>query len=199
MNGIFAAWLRAGRGTPDEVRGTWARPPAACPAMAAPTPRPMTAVSEIGVSRTGPRSAVRRPREAEHVAAGADVDPGDEHAVVGGQLGFEASWMASIVRNTVGRRSGPRARGGGRGRSTKSNRAPGTGRLGSGGVHGGVELVVTAASSGHDLVVATPAAQPAAWTTSGSSPPPARAPRASGSAQGRPRSARASGRWRPRR
>ena len=52
MNGIFAAWLSSwSRHTPTKSRymsSTTGR----MPAIAAPTPRPMTAVSEIGVSRT---------------------------------------------------------------------------------------------------------------------------------------------------
>ena len=55
-----------------------------------------------GVSRTrSPNRVVQAAREAEHVAAGADVDAGDEDALVGLRARPRArSRIASIVRNT---------------------------------------------------------------------------------------------------
>ena len=90
MNGSLAAWLSSwSKQTPRKSRyisSTTGR----IPAMAAPTPRPMIAVSEIGVSRTrSPNSIGEPPGEPEDVAAGADVDAGDEHPVVCGELGLE--------------------------------------------------------------------------------------------------------------
>ena len=50
----------------------------------------MTAVSEIGVSRTAiTEPIVESAREPEHVATGRDVDAGDEHALVVGELALE--------------------------------------------------------------------------------------------------------------
>ena len=70
--------------------------------MAAPTPSPMIAVSEIGVSRTrSPNRSRESPGEPEDVAPGPDVDAGDEHPVVLGELGLERRrGSASMVRNT---------------------------------------------------------------------------------------------------
>ena len=72
MNGSFAAWLSSwSRHTPRKSRyisSTTGR----MPAIAAPTPRPTIALSEIGVSRTrSPNAVVQPARQAEHVAAGA--------------------------------------------------------------------------------------------------------------------------------
>ena len=123
MNGSFAAWLSSwSRQTPRKSRyisSTTGR----IPAIAAPTPRPTIAVSEIGVSRTrSPNSIVQSSCQPEHVAAGTDVDPGDEHAIVGGELGVERG--ADRIHGAEHRR---RRRGGGGGsacaglgRTTKS-------------------------------------------------------------------------------
>ena len=65
------------------------------------------AVSEIGVSRTRVAEAVAEPTgEAEHVAARPDVDTGEEHPLVGGQLGLEGAAdrvHGAVRRSVVGR------------------------------------------------------------------------------------------------
>ena len=90
MNGSFAAWLSSwSRQTPRKSRyisSTTGR----MPAIAAPTPRPTIALSEIGVSRTRSPKRSCRPRVRPNtLPPGRDVDPRDEHALVAGELGFE--------------------------------------------------------------------------------------------------------------
>ena len=109
MNGSLAAWLSSwSRQTPTKSRyisSTTGR----IPAMAAPTPRPMIAVSEIGVSRTrSPNRSCRPAHQPEDVAAGADVDAGDEHALVAGRArprGRRGSrpWCGRPARRRPGR------------------------------------------------------------------------------------------------
>ena len=84
MKGSLAAWLSSwSKQTPRKSR--YIISTTGCiPAMAAPTPRPMMAVSEIGVSRTRLRTVGQAPGQPEHIAAGADVDAGDEDPVVVG-------------------------------------------------------------------------------------------------------------------
>ena len=90
MNGSFAAWLSSwSRQTPRKSRyisSTTGR----MPAIAAPTPRPTIArLGDRRVADAIAEAVVQAARQAEHVAAGGDVDPGDEHALVAGELGFE--------------------------------------------------------------------------------------------------------------
>ncbi len=102
MNGSFAAWLSSwSRHTPTKSRyisSTTGR----IPAMAAPTPRPMIAVSEIGVSRTRSPKRSRRPRVSPKTLPPAPTSmPGDEHAARrSASSASSAARMASIVRNT---------------------------------------------------------------------------------------------------
>ena len=205
MNGSFAAWLSSwSRQTPRKSRyisSTTGR----IPAIAAPTPRPMIAVSEIGVSRTrSPNRSCEPAREPEDVAAGADVDAGDEHALVGRRARPRARRGSRPSCGTPARRR--RAAGGsaraGRARTTKSvSVAGGRARQPPGRVDRLVELVGHRRLERLDRVVADAGgAEPARVDDAAGRAPPTPAPRrATGSAAGRPRSGRASGRWRPRR
>ena len=47
------------------------------------------ALGDRGVADAIAEAVVQAARQAEHVAAGRDVDPGDEHALVAGELRFE--------------------------------------------------------------------------------------------------------------
>ena len=103
MNGILAAWFSSwSKQTPRKSRyisSTTGR----MPAIAAPTPSPMIAVSEIGrvahpITELLPQAA----GEAEDVAAVADVDACDEDAVVAGELGLECR---RVPRPWSGRRA----------------------------------------------------------------------------------------------
>ena len=90
MNGSFAAWLSSwSRQTPTKSRyisSTTGR----MPAIAAPTPRPTIALSEIGVSRTRSPNRSCRPRvRPKTLPPARDVDAGDEHTLVVGELRFE--------------------------------------------------------------------------------------------------------------
>ena len=101
MNGSFAAWLSSwSRHTPRKSRyisSTTGR----MPAIAAPTPSPMiAALGDRGVSHAFTEAFVQPTHEAEHVATGRDVDPGDEDALVAGELHLSAARIASMVRNT---------------------------------------------------------------------------------------------------
>ena len=109
MNGSFAAWLSSwSRQTPRKSRyisSTTGR----MPAIAAPTPRPTIAVSEIGVSRTRSPKRSCRPRVSPNtLPPAADVDARDEHALVAGELGFERG--ADRVHRAEHRRIGGRRR-----------------------------------------------------------------------------------------
>ena len=132
MNGSFAAWLSSwSKQTPRKSRyitSTTGR----MPAMAAPTPRPTIAVSEIGrVAHPVAELVVQPAGEAEDVAAGADVDAGDEHPLVGRQLGLERGADGvhrAEHRGVGGQRRRARATDG-RARTTKSPSVDARGRL----------------------------------------------------------------------
>ena len=90
MNGSFAAWLSSwSRHTPRKSRyisSTTGR----MPAIAAPTPRPMIALSEIGVSRTRSPKRSCRPRVSPKTLPPAATSiPATKHALVVGELRFE--------------------------------------------------------------------------------------------------------------
>ncbi len=90
MNGSFAAWFSSwSRQTPTKSRyisSTTGR----IPAIAAPTPRPDDrGLGDRRVAHAVAEAVVQPAGEPEHVAARADVDPGDEHPVVGRELGLE--------------------------------------------------------------------------------------------------------------
>ena len=173
MNGSFAAWLSSwSRQTPTKSRymsSTTGRMPGHRRADAEAHDRRLR---DRRVAHAVAEPVAEAAGEAEDVAAGADVDAGDEHPVVGGELGLER--VVDRVHRAEHRRVGGGAGGSGRdgrGRSTKSNSVAG-GRAGEppGRVDGRVELV------GHRRLERarcasspTPAARSAAaWTTSGS-------------------------------
>ena len=124
MNGSLAAWLSSwSKHTPRKSRyitSTTGR----MPAIAAPTPRPTIAVSEIGVSRTRPGNWSARPRVRPNTLPPAPTSiAGDEHAVVGGQLGLEGRTdrvHRAEHRCVRGRRGGSARCGRGRSRRSRS-------------------------------------------------------------------------------
>ena len=131
MNGSFAAWLSSwSRQTPRKSRyisSTTGR----MPAIAAPTPRPDDrGLGDRRVAHAVAEPVVQAARQPEHVAAGADVDAGDEHPVVAGELGLERG--ADRVHGAEHRRVGRRRRRLGRvavaARTTKSVSVAGGGR-----------------------------------------------------------------------
>ena len=85
MKRSLAAWLRSwSKQTPRKSRyisSTTGRRPA----IAAPTPSPMIAVSEIGVSSTRPGNSPDSPRVMPKTLPPADVDAGQEHVLVLGE------------------------------------------------------------------------------------------------------------------
>ena len=174
------------------------------PAMAAPTPSPTIAVSEIGVSRTRSPKRSRRPRVRPKTLPPAptstpatktrsSVASSDSSAAADGVHGAEHL-------GTGGRRR--RLGVLGRGRTTKSKsvlggRAP---RAARAALHGLVELGAprrTRARRARPRRRRRRQAGPGAAGAGrvAATPPP---PPACGSAAGHPRSGRASGRWRPR-
>ena len=150
-------------------------------------------------------AVVQPAREAEHVAAGGDVDPGDEHALVAGELGFERGADRvhraehRCIGGAAGRRLGGRS---GRGRTTKSASVAAGGRASCrAAVDGFVELARDRRLHGCERVVgdAGRSAAGARGRAAGRALPTREPRRAIGSARGRLRSDRASGRWSPRR
>ena len=143
--------------------------------------------------------------EAEDVAAVADVDAGDEHPLVGGQLGLERvvdGVHRAEHRRVVGRAAAARgASGRGPGDEVEQRRRRRAGQR-PGGLDGVVELLRPPTPRAR-AIASSPT--PAAAEPGGVDDervallPLVAAPRASGSAAGRPRSGRATGRWRPRR
>ena len=129
MNGSFAAWLRSwSRQTPTKSRymsSTTGR----MPAMAAPTPRPMMAVSEMGVSRTRSPNRSRSPRVRPNTFPPAPTSiPATKTLSSSASSISRAWWMASMVRNTGASSSGVGGSGRcGLARVTKSNRVSGDG------------------------------------------------------------------------
>ena len=123
MNGSFAAWLSSwSRQTPTKSRyisSTTGR----IPAIAAPTPRPMIAVSEIGVSRTRSPNRSRRPRVSPKTLPPAPTSiPATKTRSSAASSASRASWIASIVRKTGASSPGSGGSGAsGLGRTTKSN------------------------------------------------------------------------------
>ena len=148
---------------------------------------------------------VQAARQPEHVAAGADVDAGDEHALVARRARPRARRGSRPSCGTPARRrAAPAARPRPvAARTTKSVSVAAAGPASAPGrVDGVVELVGRPTTrSASSASSPTPAARSRrAWTTQRV----ARLPLLhllgrSGSAAGRPRSGRASGRWRPRR
>ncbi len=101
MNGSLAAWLSSwSKQTPTKSRyisSTTGR----IPAMAAPTPSPMTAVSEIGVSRTRSPNRSRRPRVSPKTLPPSPTSiPAMNTRSSAASSASRASWTASIMRNT---------------------------------------------------------------------------------------------------
>ncbi len=99
MKGSLAAWLSSwSKQTPRKSRymiSTTGR----MPAMAAPTAEPDDRRLRDRRVPDAVAEALAQPAgQAEHVAAVADVDAGEKHALVGGELGLEAPRTASIVR-----------------------------------------------------------------------------------------------------
>ena len=123
MNGIFAAWLSNwSRHTPTKSRyisSTTGR----IPAIAAPTPRPMTAVSEIGVSRTRSPNRSRSPRVRPKTLPPSPTSmPATNTPSSSASSHSSADRIASIVRKTGASGAGRAGSGHtGRGRVTKSN------------------------------------------------------------------------------
>ena len=144
MNGIFAAWLSSwSRHTPTKSRyisSTTGR----MPAMAAPTPRPMIAVSEIGVSRTRSPNRSRRPRVSPKTLPPAPTSmPATNTRSSAASSASSAAWIASIVRNTGASSAGAGGSGrSGRGRSheVEQRRRRRAGQR-PGRLDGGVELL----------------------------------------------------------
>ena len=132
MNGSFAAWLSSwSRQTPTKSRyisSTTGRMPGHRRADAEAHDR---GLRDRRVADAVAEPVVEAPGEAEHVAAGADVDARDEHPLVGGELGFER--VVDRVHRAEHRRVGVGARRLGTRRSragaTKSNSVAG-GRAG---------------------------------------------------------------------
>ena len=101
MNGIFAAWFISwSRHTPTKSRyisSTTGR----IPAIAAPTPSPMIAVSEIGVSRTrGPKRSWRPLVRPKTLPPSPTSIPATNTRSSAPSSNSRASWTASIVRKT---------------------------------------------------------------------------------------------------
>ena len=101
MNGSFAAWLSNwSRQTPRKSRyisSTTGR----MPAIAAPTPRPMIAISEIGVSRTRSPKRSWSPRVSPKTLPPAPTStPATNTRSSLASSASSAAWIASMVRNT---------------------------------------------------------------------------------------------------
>ena len=214
MNGILAAWLSSwSRQTPTKSRyisSTTGR----MPAIAAPTPTPMIAVSEIGVSRTRSPNRSRRPRVSPKTLPPSPTSmPATNTRSSSVSSASSASCTASIVRNigtspSAHRRTparGHRGRGRERTKSNSDRRRPGSGRARAA-VDRGVELRVTTVGLERRAAITSSARCRPRGSAGGvrrragrGCLPLVELVGCSGSARGRPRSGRATGRWRPRR
>ena len=174
MNGIFAAWLSSwSRHTPTKSRyisSTTGR----IPAIAAPTPTPMTAVSEIGVSRTRSPNRSRRPRVSPKTLPPAPTSIPATNTRSSAASSVSSACVDRVHRaedRRVGRRGGVGSGGSGRGRTTKSNSEDGAGLAWRASrVDRRVELARPPRPRARAIASSpTPAARSrAAWTTSGS-------------------------------
>ena len=158
MNGSLAAWLSSwSKQTPRKSRyisSTTGR----IPAIAAPTPRPMIAVSEIGVSRTRSPNRSCSPRVRPKTLPPAPTSmPATNTRSSAASSASSASWIASIVRNTGASSAGGAGSGRvGPRRGRRSRAASSAAGLGEppGRLDRGVELVGHRRLERLDLVVA---------------------------------------------
>ena len=176
------------------------------PAIAAPTPRPMIAVSEIGVSRTRSPNLSWSPRISPNtLPPSADVDAGDEHLGVVRQLDLER--VVDRIHHAEHRRVGGRRGGFGMRRAFAQRRS-----RASVATSGAADARAVATASSSSRVDRSPPASPSSRGVdaerleppalddrAGRAPSTRRARCRSGSAADRLRSGRASGTWSPRR
>ena len=129
MKGSLAAWLSNwSKQTPMKSR--YISSTTGCmPAMADPTPSPMMAVSEIGVSRTRPGNSVARPRVSPKTLPPAPTStPATKTRSSSASSAARAERTASMVRNTGASAAGGAGSGrAARARTTKSIMVAGDG------------------------------------------------------------------------